>query len=54
MLLSPFPDEGKETRHGTRVSSLAEVPVNGPGLSRRTALGLDKPEDFEPKKPGVY
>ncbi len=47
-------DEGKKARHGTRVSSLAEVPANGPGKSRRTALGLDRPEDFEPEKQVVY
>ncbi|ORY52708.1 alpha-ketoglutarate-dependent taurine dioxygenase [Leucosporidium creatinivorum] len=47
--------EGKAPRHGTRVSSLAEIPYfDAKAPSRRTALGLDKPEDFEPKKPRVY
>ncbi|GAA6007160.1 hypothetical protein JCM10207_001528 [Rhodosporidiobolus poonsookiae] len=42
-----FDYEGKEPRHGTRVSSLAEVPYFDPSApSRREALGLDKPEDF--------
>ncbi|GAA5922869.1 hypothetical protein JCM1841_003767 [Sporobolomyces salmonicolor] len=47
--------EGKVPRHGTRVSSLAEVPyfdANAP--SRRQALGLDKPEDFLPRKETEY
>ncbi|BGP19098.1 hypothetical protein JCM10213_006636 [Rhodosporidiobolus nylandii] len=39
--------EGKEPRHGTRVSSLAEVPYFAEDApSRREALGLDRPEDF--------
>ncbi len=39
--------EGKVPRYGTRVSSLAEVPVfKKDAPSRRQALGLDKPEDF--------
>ncbi|GAA6041483.1 hypothetical protein JCM8097_001898 [Rhodosporidiobolus ruineniae] len=42
-----FDYEGKEPRHGTRVSSLAEVPYFDPkSPSRREALGLDRPEDF--------
>ncbi|GAA5864197.1 hypothetical protein JCM8547_001289 [Rhodosporidiobolus lusitaniae] len=42
-----FDYEGREPRHGTRVSSLAEVPYFDPKApSRREALGLDKPEDF--------
>jgi len=46
-LFSRSTDEGKEPRHGTRVSSLAEAPFNKPAPSRREALGLDKPEDFK-------
>ncbi|BGP41017.1 hypothetical protein JCM10449v2_004986 [Rhodotorula kratochvilovae] len=43
-----YDHEGKVPRHGTRVSSLAEVPYFDPASpSRRAALGLDKPEDFE-------
>lgn len=43
-----FDYEGKEPRHGTRVSSLAEVPYFDPkSPTRREALGFDKPEDFE-------
>ncbi|BGP17162.1 hypothetical protein JCM10213v2_005178 [Rhodosporidiobolus nylandii] len=39
--------EGKQPRHGTRVSSLAEVPYFDPKApSRREALGFDRPEDF--------
>ncbi|EIN08818.1 alpha-ketoglutarate-dependent taurine dioxygenase [Punctularia strigosozonata HHB-11173 SS5] len=50
-----FDYEGHEPRHGTRVSSLAEVPYFDPqSKSRREALGLDKPEDFLPKKEIVY
>jgi hypothetical protein len=42
-----FDYEGKEPRHGTRVSSLAEVPYFDPkSPTRREALGFDKPEDF--------
>ncbi|GAA5970705.1 hypothetical protein JCM21900_000972 [Sporobolomyces salmonicolor] len=50
-----YDHEGKVPRHGTRVSSLAEVPyfdANAP--SRREALGLDKPEDFLPRKEVEY
>ncbi|GAA5852187.1 hypothetical protein JCM9279_006926 [Rhodotorula babjevae] len=44
--------EGKVPRHGTRVSSLAEVPYFDPASpSRREALGLDKPEDFAYRAP---
>jgi alpha-ketoglutarate-dependent taurine dioxygenase len=47
--------EGKVPRHGTRVSSLAEVPVfKKDAPSRRQALGLDKPEDFEIKVKREY
>jgi hypothetical protein len=47
--------EGEEPRHGTRVSSLAEVPYFDPASkSRREALGLDKPEHFLPAKEVVY
>ncbi|GAA5825865.1 hypothetical protein JCM11251_000032 [Rhodosporidiobolus azoricus] len=43
-----FDYEGKAPRHGTRVSSLAEVPYFDPkSPTRREALGLDKPEDFD-------
>lgn len=48
-----YDHEGKSPRHGTRVSSLAEVPYfDAKAPSRREALGLDKPEDFAPKKNG--
>ncbi|GAA5953686.1 hypothetical protein JCM8115_004122 [Rhodotorula mucilaginosa] len=48
-----YDHEGKSPRHGTRVSSLAEVPYfDADAPSRREALGLDKPEDFAPKKNG--
>ncbi|BGP42568.1 hypothetical protein JCM10449v2_006580 [Rhodotorula kratochvilovae] len=50
-----FDYEGKQPRHGTRVSSLAEVPYFDPKApSRREALGLDKPEDFLPRKEVEY
>ncbi|KAK4704135.1 sulfonate dioxygenase, partial [Phenoliferia sp. Uapishka_3] len=50
-----FDHEGKSPRHGTRVSSLAEVPYfDAKAPSRREALGLDKPEDFGPKKVREY
>ncbi|KAL1407826.1 hypothetical protein Q8F55_007261 [Vanrija albida] len=48
--------DGGEPRHGTRVSSLAEVPFNSPnGVSRRAALGLDPGKIVEVKKvAGTY
>jgi hypothetical protein len=50
-----FDYEGDEPRHGTRVSSLAEVPFFDPqSKSRRESLGLDKPEDFLPRKEIIY
>ncbi|KPV71798.1 uncharacterized protein RHOBADRAFT_56414 [Rhodotorula graminis WP1] len=40
--------EGKVLRHGTCISSLAEIPYFDPSWpSRRQALGLDEPDDFE-------
>ncbi|GAA5843317.1 hypothetical protein JCM9279_002059 [Rhodotorula babjevae] len=48
-------DPQGQPRHGTRVSSLAEVPTFDPASpSRREALGLDKPEDFFPHKQAEY
>ncbi|GAA5916080.1 hypothetical protein JCM8208_006352, partial [Rhodotorula glutinis] len=48
-------DPQGQPRHGTRVSSLAEVPTFDPSSpSRREALGLDKPEDFLPHKQFEY
>ncbi|GAA5835117.1 hypothetical protein JCM11251_000167 [Rhodosporidiobolus azoricus] len=51
-----YDHEGKHPRHGTRVSSLAEVPFfDASAPSRREALGLDKPEDFDfNRKPTAY
>lgn len=50
-----YDHEGKEPRHGTRVSTLAEVPYFEEGAkSRREALGLDKPEDFHEQKSEGY
>ncbi|GAA6040616.1 hypothetical protein JCM8097_008070 [Rhodosporidiobolus ruineniae] len=51
-----YDHEGKSERHGTRVSSLAEVPYfDASAPTRREALGLDKPEDFVfDRKPSAY
>lgn len=39
--------EGKEPRHGTRVTSLAEAPYfDEKAPTRRQALGLDKDDEF--------